>query len=119
MKTVLSLLAVLAAGVAGLALVFTDLVPVPVGFERVAVGALLYVAAGYLVARWNADGRPLGWALATAWGLGLLGAVGLWITLTDPASGHLVLALTFLLGPALAALAGGVLGARGGARSEA
>lgn len=112
MKTLLSFLLVLVAGVAGLALVFTDLIPVPPGWARIAAGAVLYVAAGWILGRLNTGRRPLRWALGAAWGLILLGGVGLWISLTDPASGDLALAALFVLGPATAALVGGWLASR-------
>ena len=109
MKRFLSVLLVLLSGLVGLSLVFTDWVPVPLGTGRVAIGAAFYLVVGFLVARWNAGGRPLGWSLATAWGLALLGIVGLWVTLTDPASGDWTLAALFLAGPLACAGAGGWL----------
>jgi len=115
MKTVLSLLLVVLAGLVGLALVFTDVIPISLGPARVAFGAGFYILAGFLLGRWNAKGRPLAWAASAAWGLVLLGAVGLWTSVNDPPSGDYGLALLFLLGPLASALGGGWLG-RGAAR---
>lgn len=111
MKTMLSVLVVLLAGVTGLALVFTDLFPVPPGGGRVMAGAAFYVAVGFLLARLNVGGRPLRWAATSAWGLMPFGLVGVWISMTDRVSGDWTLALLFLVGPLFAAGAGGALGA--------
>lgn len=112
MRTLSSLLVVVVAGLVGLALVFTDLIPIPPGWVRIALGAAFYVLAGWLLGRLNARGRPLRWALGAGWGLILLGLVGLWISFTDPASGDFALAALFLLGPATASLLGGWLASR-------
>jgi len=112
MKTVLSILAVILAGVVGLSLVFTDLLPVAPGGGRVIAGGVFYLAVGFLLARLHAAGRPLRWAVASAWGLMLLGVIGVWISMTDRSSGDWTLALLFLVGPGIAAGVGGVLGAR-------
>ena len=103
MKTALSLLIVIVAGLAGLALVFTDVVPVPLGTPRILVGALLYLVVGFALARMHRGGRPLAWAIAAGWGPILLGLYGVWVSLTDRASGDWGLALVFLVGPAIAA----------------
>lgn len=110
MKTILSLLLVVVAGVAGLAFVFTDILVVPPGPMRVAVAGVFYVIVGVLIARLQAGGQPARWALACGWGTAILGLVGLWVSLTDSASGDLVLALIFLAGPALAAWFGAKVG---------
>jgi len=112
MKTLLSVFAVIVAGLIGLSLVFTDLLPVTGGGGRVIAGAVFYLVVGFLLARLNAGGRPLRWALASAWGLILLGVIGVWISMTDRGSRDWTLALLFLIGPAVAAGAGGALGAR-------
>lgn len=111
MRTLLTVLIVLAAGVVGLGLVFTDLGPGRTGAARVWTGGLFYFLAGTLVGWLNGGSAGRRWAATTAWGMILLGAVGLWISLTDPASGDLALALLFLLGPLGSALLGGTLGA--------
>jgi len=112
MKTLASLVVVVVAGLVGLALVFTDLIPVPPGWLRIAAGAAFYVLAGWILGRLNAGRRPLRWALGAGWGLIVLGLVGVWISATDPASGDFALAALFLVGPATAALLGGWLASR-------
>jgi len=112
MKTLLSVLTVIVAGVVGLSLVFTDLLPVAPGGGRVVAGGIFYLAIGFLLARVHAAGRPLRWAVASAWGLMLLGVIGVWISMTDRSSGDWTLALLFLVGPAVAAGVGGAFGAR-------
>ncbi len=118
MKTLVSLVLVVLAGLVGLALVFTDLIPLPPGWIRIGVGALFYLAVGWILGRLNVGRRPLGWALGAGWGLILLGAVGVWISATDRASGDLALAALFLFGPATAAVVGGWLASRGGAATR-
>lgn len=112
MKILLSLIVVVVAGLVGLALVFTDLIPVPPGWARIAAGTAFYVLAGWTLGRLNAGRRPLPWALGAGWGLILLGLVGMWISATDPASGDFALAALFLLGPATASLFGVWLASR-------
>lgn len=112
MKTLASLAVVVIAGIVGLALVFTDLIPVPPGWLRVAAGGAFYVIAGWILGRLNAGRSPLRWALGAGWGLILLGIAGVWISATDPASGDFALAALFLLGPATASLLGGWLASR-------
>ncbi|MCG8468902.1 MAG: hypothetical protein MJB57_11975, partial [Gemmatimonadetes bacterium] len=91
-------------GLAGLALLLTDHIPVPLGLPRVAAGIALYVAVGFGLARWNPE-RPTAWALAPAWALGTLGTVGLIDAFTGPA-GDPTLAALLLLGPIASAYAG-------------
>lgn len=110
-KTGVSIIVCLLAGLAGLVLVFRDL-PVGPGPGLVLLGGLFYLAVGFALTRWHRGVRPLLWGLAPGWGLGLLGLIGVWVSATDPPSGHWVLALTFLLGPAAAGLAGGALARR-------
>lgn len=111
LKVLVSVIVCLLAGLAGLALVFRDL-PVGPGPGLIALGGLLYFSAGFGLARWHRGARPLLWGLAPGWSLALLGGIGLWVTVTDPPSGHWGLALLFLLGPAVAGSAGAVLAAR-------
>ena len=110
LKVLVSIIVCLLAGLAGLALVFRDL-PVGPGPGLIALGGLLYFSAGFGLARWH-RARPLLWGLAPGWSLALLGVIGIWVTVTDPPSGHWGLALLFLLGPAVAGSAGAVLAAR-------
>jgi hypothetical protein len=112
MKTILSLVMVVIAGVAGLAFVFTDVLVAPPGFGRIAVGGVFYVVVGFALARLQSGGRPVRWALASGWGLAALGVVGLWISLSDRSSADFGLAFLFLLGPALAAVLGSWIGGR-------
>lgn len=107
MKTTLSVLIVLVAGLTGLALVFTDWVPLPLGWPRLLGGAAFYFAVGLALGRLRP--RPIAWSILAAWGLILLGLVGLWISFTDPASGDLPLALVFLFGPAAVAALGALI----------
>lgn len=111
LKILVSAIICLLAGLAGLALVYRDL-PVGPGPGLVAIGGLLYFSAGFGLARWHRGARPLLWALAPIWSLALLGVIGVWVTVTDPASGHWGLALLFLLGPAAAGSSGAVLATR-------
>lgn len=110
MKTLLSFLLVVVGGVFGFALVFSRYVPP--GLPQLVVGALVYALLGFALARVHAGARPWGWSLATPWTLVLLGAVGVWITLTDPASGDLGFALLFLLGAPAAVVAGMLIGSK-------
>lgn len=112
MKTLLCVLVVVAAGLAGLAFVFTDVLVVPPGPVRIAVAGLFYVAVGLLLAALRPGGSPFRWAVASGWGTAILGLVGLWVSITDAGSGDLALALIFLFGPALAAGFGGWIGVR-------
>ena len=118
MKTILSLITVVIAGAAGLAFVFTDVLVAPPGLGRIAVGGVFYVLIGFLLGRLQAGGRPVRWALASGWGLALLGGVGLWISLTERSSADFALAFLFLLGPGLAAVLGGWIGGRATVRAE-
>lgn len=111
LKVLVSVIVCLLAGLAGLALVFRDL-PVGPGPGLVALGGLLYFSAGFSLTRWHRGERPVLWGLAPGWSLALLGVIGIWVTLTDPPSGHWGLALLFLLGPAAAGSAGAVLARR-------
>ncbi|MCZ0934753.1 MAG: hypothetical protein OXJ54_06175 [Gemmatimonadetes bacterium] len=111
LKLLVSVIVCLLAGLAGLALVFRDL-PVGPGPGLIALGGVLYFFAGFGLARWHRGARPLLWGLAPGWSLALLGVVGVWVTLTDPPSGHWGLALLFLLGPAVAGSAGTVVATR-------
>lgn len=109
MKTIFAVTIVVLAGLVGLALVFTDVVPIRLGLPRILLGAAFYLAVGFGLARLRVDAKPLTWALAAGWGPVLLGIVGLWVSVTDPASGDWGLAVLFLLGPgAAAALGAGV-----------
>ena len=110
MKMFLSIMLIAVAWLLGLGMVFSDLIPIPLGRGRVAFGGGFYVVVGFILAKWNLGRRPLTWALAAAWSLGVLGIVGLWISISDPPSGDLNLALLFLIGPALASAVGGWLG---------
>ena len=110
MKLVVSVIVCLLAGLAGLVLVFKDL-PVGPGPGLIGLGGLLYFLAAFGLTRWHRGARPLLWGLAPGWSLALLGAVGVWVTVTDPLSGHWGLALLFLLGPAVAGSAGALLAA--------
>ncbi len=114
MRIVLSILLAGIAGVVGLALVFTDMVPLPLGLVRVVAGGLFYALVGFVLGRWHAGRRPVAWGVAAAWGLILLGAKGTWVSLTDPASGDLPLALLFLVGAPSAAAGGAWLGSANG-----
>jgi hypothetical protein len=114
MKTILSLLIVIAAGLAGLAFVFTDVLVLPPGIGRISLAGVFFILVGYVLAKMNAGRRPRVWAMASGWGLEILGVIGLWISITQPASGDLGLALLFLLGPGIAALLGGTVALRGG-----
>ncbi|WP_419162221.1 hypothetical protein [Candidatus Palauibacter sp.] len=107
----MSVIVCLLAGVVGLALVFRDL-PIGPGPGLVAVGGLFYLFVGYVLTRWHGGARPLLWGLVPGWGLALLGVIGLWVSVTDPPSGHWALALLFLLGPGVAGLAGASLARR-------
>lgn len=107
-KTGASIIVCVLAGLAGLALVFRDL-PVEPGAGLVALGGVLYLAVGFGLTRWHGGARPLLWGVAPGWGLNLLGLIGVWVSATDPPSGHWTLALLFLLGPAAAGLAGAAL----------
>ena len=71
MKTFLSIMTVLIAGFVGLGLVFSNVVPIPVGLIRAAFGIGFYVVVGFVLAKWNSGWRLLGWAVAAGWGLGL------------------------------------------------
>lgn len=112
MKVTLSGFACFLSGLVGLALVFRDL-PISPGPGLVALGGLFYLGVGFTLTKWHNGRRPLVWGLAPGWGLVLLGIVGVWTTITDPASGHWTLALVFLLGPGLTGLTGAVLARRG------
>jgi hypothetical protein len=98
MKKLIMILIVIAAGIIGLALVFTDIGPGRTGVARIAVGAVFFLIAGALVGWLASGGRPMRWAA--------------WISATDPASGDWGLALTFLFGPLVCALLGGWVGGR-------
>lgn len=118
MRSLLTVLIVLAAGIVGLGLVFTDIGPARTEAARLWTGGAFYFLAGLLVGWVNGPGSGRRWAASTAWGMILLGAAGVWISLTDPASGDLGLAFLFLLGPLASALLGGTVGAAlGGSRS--
>jgi len=106
MKVFRSFLVAALAGIVGLVLVYTDRIPIPLGWTRVAFGVAFYAGVGFVLVRWNAGRRSLGWVLAACWGPGLLGLVGLWEALVDPARGDPLLATLFLLGPTLSALVG-------------
>ncbi len=110
-KVLVSVIVCLLAGLAGLALVFRDL-PVGPGPGLIGLGGLLYFSAGFGLTRWHRGARALLWGLAPGWSLALLGTIGIWVTVTDPPSGHWGLALLFLLGPAVAGSAGAVLATR-------
>jgi len=116
MKVFRSILIVTLAGLVGLVLIYTDRIPVPLGWSRVAFGVVFYAAAGFLLVRWNAGKRALGWVLAAGWGPAVLGAVGLSEVLVDPGRSDPLLATLFLLGPALSALVGGRLALVTGSR---
>ena len=107
-KMLVSVLVCLLAGLAGLALVFRDL-PVEPGRGLIALGGLFYMAVGFLLVKGHGGKRHILLGIAPGWGLGLLGLVGVWVSATDPRSGDWSLALLFLLGPALAGLAGALL----------
>jgi len=98
------------AGLLGLGLVFSDVIPIPLGLSRVAFGVGVYVVVGFVLAKWNSGWKLLSWAIAAGWGLGLLGIVGFGVSISDPHYGDPNLALLFLLGPVAAALAGCWLG---------
>lgn len=104
------MLLVLVGGVFGFALVFSRYVPP--GLAQLLVGAVVYALLGFALARVHVGSRPWGWSLATPWTLVILGAVGVWVTLTDPASGDLLFALLFLVGAPAAVVAGMLLGSR-------
>lgn len=110
MRRLLALLTALLAGLVGLALVFTDYGPGRTEAARAWVGGGFYVAAGLLVGLIHARGRALRWAVVTAWGMVVLGLVGVWVSATDSASGDWSLALLYLLGPLACALLGIKLG---------
>ena len=110
-KIAASIAVCLLAGLVGLALVFSDL-PIGPGLGLVSLGGLFYLAIGFTLTRWHRGARPLLWGLAPGWGLGLLGLIGVWVSATDPPSGHWSLAFLFLLGPAAAGLAGAALARR-------
>ena len=110
MKTFLSIVTVSIAGFVGLGMVFSDVVPVPVGLIRVVFGIGFYVVVGFVLAKWNSGWKLFGWAVVAGWGLGLLGIVGVIISISDPHHGDLNLAFLFLLGPIAAVLAGCWLG---------
>lgn len=112
MKKLLMTLIVIAAGIVGLALVLTDIGPGRTGMGRVAVGAVFFLLIGVLLGWLGSGGKPVRWAGAAAWGMILLGIVGVWISATDPASGDWGLAFTFLFGPLACAVIGGWLGGR-------
>ena len=114
MKTILSAVIVVVAGVAGLAFVFMDVPGLPPGPALVAVAGVFYAIVGFLIGRVQSGGRPRTWALASGWGLAVLGTVGLWLAVTQPGSSDLSLALLFVLGPAVAAVIGASLGGRTG-----
>ena len=63
MKIFLSIMTVSIAGVVGLGLVFSDVVPVPVGLIRVALGVGFYVVVGFVLAKWNSGWKLFGWLL--------------------------------------------------------
>jgi hypothetical protein len=108
----LATLLALLVGLAGLGLVFTDIGPGGTGAGRVVTGAALFFLGGLGVGLLAPEGRAWLLAGACAWGLLLLGGMGLWLTLTSPASGDPALAALFVLGPLTASLAGGLVGAR-------
>ena len=110
MKTLITVLLVIIAGLAGLAFVFTDVLVVSPGPLRVALAGAFYVFVGFLIARVQGGGKPGRWAIACGWGTAILGLVGLRLSLTDSGSGDLTLALILLLGPALAAWLGAFVG---------
>lgn len=112
MNKMLTVALVVLAGLAGLAFVFTDVLIVPPGPGRVALAAAFYLTIGFVISRLQADGAPVRWALACGWGTAILGLVGLWLSISGSASGDLVLALIFLLGPAGAAALGAVAGGK-------
>ncbi|WP_420447811.1 hypothetical protein [Candidatus Palauibacter sp.] len=111
LKLLVSVIVCLLAGLAGLALVFRDL-PVDPGPGLIALGGLFYLSVGFGLTRLHSGARPFLWGLAPGWALAILGVIGVWVTMTDPPSGHWGLALLFLLGPAVAGLAGALLAAR-------
>jgi peptidoglycan/LPS O-acetylase OafA/YrhL len=102
----------LVAGLVGLALVFTDIGPSDTLTGRTTTGALFFVLAGLVLGLMHPRGR--GWLLSglVAWGMVALGLVGVAVSIRDPASGDLGLALTFLTGPLVCALIGGLVGAK-------
>ncbi|MFQ5679420.1 MAG: hypothetical protein ACE5HP_08165 [Gemmatimonadota bacterium] len=102
----------LGIGLLGPGIVFADTPLTETATGRLLSGVLLFFGSGLLLGLLNPEGR--GWIAAglAAWGLMLLGAVGLWLSATHPPSANYALALTFLAGPVSLALGGGYLGAR-------
>jgi peptidoglycan/LPS O-acetylase OafA/YrhL len=102
----------LVSGLIGLALVFTDIGPSDTLAGRTTASALFFAVAGLVLGLMNPHGR--GWLLSglAAWGMVALGVVGVAVSISDPVSGDLGLALTFLAGPLLCALTGGLIGAK-------
>lgn len=85
----------------------SDWNPFGYGVGRAAAAACLYGAGGALVARLRPRGRAWLRAALVAWAPTLLGATGVWLSLTVPTSADPGLAAVLLLGP----LAASVLGA--------
>ena len=118
LRFVIALLIAVLAGVGGLLLLYTDIGPGDVGPPRAAMGAIYFLGAGFAIGAVNPRGR--GWWLAgiAAWTLVVIGAVGVRVSLTDPASADMPLALLLLVGPVVCSLIGGRLGARMMARGS-
>jgi len=108
----------LAAGAGGLALVFTDFFPGSAGPLRPVVGAAYFALAGLAVGLVAPPDTSRWLAGLASWATIALGLVGLQVSLTDPASADLGLAVILLVGPLSCALAGGSIAARLGARAE-
>lgn len=108
----LTLTLALAAGIAGLLLVYTDIGPGDVGPGRVVVGAIYFALCGVVIGVIGPAGKGRWIAAIAAWAMIVLGAVGVRVSLTEPASADMPFALMLLLGPLVCVLAGGRLGAR-------
>lgn len=112
LKIVLTVALALGIGLLGLGIVFTDTPLTETATGRLLSGVTLFFGSGLILGLLNPEGR--GWIVAGlgAWGLMLLGAMGLWLSVANPPSADYPLSLTFLAGPLSLALGGGYLGAR-------
>jgi peptidoglycan/LPS O-acetylase OafA/YrhL len=102
-------LAILTAGVLGLALIFLDFGVATTPSQRTVIAALYFFAAGALCAVLGRGKRVWLWAGLVTWATTTLGFVGLLVSLANPESADLPLIIK-LFGPVPFSLTGAVAG---------